>query len=101
MTEADELTIQRFAAIARGYDKGVPRLAWIYLYLIEHVHNRHIRRMTMLMEGAHVPHEEACRVVAKALDEIDPGHPVPVLNIESLPYRDHPEIPRFLRKRYE
>ena len=43
MTEQEELTLQRFAALVKGYDKGVPRLAWMYLYLIENVHNRHIR----------------------------------------------------------
>lgn len=98
MTEAEELTLQRFAALARGYDRGVPRLTWMYLYLLENVHNRHIRAMTRHMEGRGTADQEACRVVAKALGEIDPSAPVPDLNIEQLPYCDIPEIPRFLRK---
>ena len=98
MTEAEKLTLQRFTALAEGFDRGASRLTWMYLYLIEHVHNQHIRRMTMLMEGKAVPHEEACATIAAALGEIDPNAPVPDLNIEQLPYRDIPEIPRFLRK---
>lgn len=98
MTEAEKLTLQRFTALAEGFDRGVPGLTWMYLYLIENVHNRHIRRMTMLMEGRSVPHEEACAAVATALSEIDPNAPVPDLNIEQLPYRDIPEIPGFLWK---
>jgi hypothetical protein len=71
MTEADELTIQRFAAICRGMDKGIERFEQMYGYLRGHVHNRHFRMMQRYEETGKPQPEETLRVFATVLFEVD------------------------------
>lgn len=88
MTEADELTIQRFAAICRGMDKGIERFEQMYHHLVAEVQNAHIRTMTGLMEGRHIRHPEAAiKAISKQLAHIEAGKPLSTLA----------DIPRFLR----
>lgn len=88
MTEEDELTIQRFAAIERGAAKGIDRFRDIQEHLWCEIATPHLDTMQQLARGERVPHENACRAVAKELTEIEAGKKPLTLS----------EIPRFLRR---
>lgn len=81
MTEIEEITIQRFAALARGFKKGIPHLEERYFRLLELTPRQHTRTMRQLVQGERVPHEEACAWIADALHRIEAGTAV----IDSVP----------------
>lgn len=72
MTEAEELTIQRYQAIERGWNKGIPRFEMIYGYLLDHVHNRHFRMMHRYKERAIPPPPDTIAAFAAAFAAIKP-----------------------------
>jgi hypothetical protein len=90
MTEADELTIQRYQAIVRGWEKNILRFEAMFAQLLDTVHNRHFRAMDALIEGKRVTplnQQEALAAFAEQLGHIAKGTPREELDL----------LPRFLR----
>lgn len=78
LPEADRLTLQRYAAVAAGYDANTPHLVAKFWYLINNAHNRHHRTMAALMDGRKVSAErcvDACACMAQLLDAIETPTP--------------------------
>jgi hypothetical protein len=88
MTEEEELTVQRFAAIERGAAKGIARFEQLSDHLWCEVSAPHLDTMRRLARGERVPHEGACRAVAKELAAVASGKPLTTME----------NIPRFLRR---
>ena len=71
MTEAEELTVQRFAAIVRGAAKRIPR----FLAMREHIFTRldpaHYLEMLQHIEGGPTPGKAALKWTARSLKVVD------------------------------
>ena len=91
MPEDDELTIQRFIAIERGAAKGIARFEQLREHLWCELPTPHLDTMRQLAQGEQVPHEGACRAVAKELAEIEAGKTLITFD----------DLPRFLRRKRE
>ncbi len=72
MTEAGQLTIQRFQAIERGWQRDIPRFDMIYGYLLDHVHNRHFRMMRRYEERGIPPPAETLEAFAAMFAALEP-----------------------------
>lgn len=78
LSEAERLTLQRYAAVAAGYDANIPHMMAKFWYLIENAHNRHHRAMADLMAGRNVAADrctDACMLFAQLLDAIETPTP--------------------------
>lgn len=88
MTEEEELTVQRFAAIERGAAKGIARFEQLSDHLWCELPQHQLETMHALARGDLVLHKSACRAVARELAEIKAGKKLTTMD----------DLPRFLRR---
>lgn len=88
MTEEEELTVQRFAAIERGAAKGIARFERLSDHLWCEVPATHLETMRALARGEQATYKAACRAVARELAAVEAGKPLTAMS----------DIPRFLRR---
>lgn len=88
MTEEEELTVQRFAAIERGASKGIARFERLSDHLWGEVPATHLETMRALARGEQVAYEAACRTVSRELAAVEAGKPLTAMS----------DLPRFLRR---